>query len=191
VKGFSVGLYTWLNKRHHDKFTARMERQLDDITAGVAVTRSWDEWEALRDARQAEWEARPLLVKATDRIRIYLFGLDGLLTKKLTPRNIVNRIVWDRQRATRGWCDSDCWNVDGYITRVLAGMLAHLAEHNQAYPGCPPFETPEKWSAHLRDLSVRLRAWTDEEDELTPLPGLEVTKQALAEFTENLSMYWD
>jgi hypothetical protein len=179
-----VGLYTWLNKRHHDKFIARMERQLDDLASGSAVTRSWDEWEALRDARQAAREARPLLVKATDTIRIYLFGL---LSRRLTPRNIVNHIVWDRQRARRGWCDSDCWNADGYITRVLAGMLAHLAEHNQAYPGCPPFDTPEKWSAHLRDLSLRLRAWTDEDE----LSGLEVARQALREFTDNLSMYGD
>jgi len=185
-----VGLYRWLNRRHHDKFTASLERQLDGIDSGTTVTRSWDEWKAGRETRRAAWEARPRLVKAMDRTRIYLFGLDGLLSRKLTLRNIVNQVVWDRQRARRGWSDSDCWNIDGYITRVLAGMLAHLAEHNQAYPGCPPFETPEKWSAHLRDLSARLRAWTDEEGFDNPA-GLEDVKGAMREFTENLSMYWD
>jgi hypothetical protein len=185
-----VGLYRWLNKKHHDKFTAKLKKQMNDFDDGTLVIHSWDEWVANMETRQAAWETRPLLVKAMDRIRIYLFGMDGLLTRRLTPRNIVNQMVWDRQRATRGWCDQDCWNIDGYITRVLAGMLAHLAEHNQAYPGCPPFETPEKWSAHLRDLSVRLRAWTDDEGFDNPA-GLEDVKGAMREFTENLSMYWD
>jgi hypothetical protein len=184
-----MNLYIWLNKRHHDKITRSLRRSIDDLEAGrtksipfSAVQARWDELDA---KRAAEWK----IIKFYRWLRVFLFGWDGLFTHKLNPRNRVNQFVWGRQRKRRGWCDSDCWNIDMYISRVLSGMLAHLAEHNQAYPGQPPFETPEKWEAHLRDLSSRMRAWSDES--FADEDAFNTTKEAMKEFASRLGFYWD
>jgi hypothetical protein len=63
------------------------------------------------------------------------------------------------QRGRRGWADTDVWDLDGYIARVLSQSIAHLAETDHGYPGYEPWDTPEKWKAHLLDLSERLTAW--------------------------------
>lgn len=166
-----------------------IQKSLDDYNKGGIVHTEWEDFMLELDERQAKYDAQMWPRKAARRIRIYLFGFEGLFNVRLRPRYIVNHIVWYHQRATRGWADSDCWSIDGYITRVLSGMLAYLAEHNQAYPGQPPWDTPETWEAHLRDLSTRMRAWND--DTFTSNDAYETTKTAMEEFARNLGHYWD
>lgn len=118
-----------------------------------------------------------------------LFGFHGLLSYTLRPKVIARRIKWRHQRASRGWADNDCWNTDGYVTNILSGMLLHLADNNHAYPGMPPWETPEKWDAHLRDLAARLRAWNN--DTFCSEEAYTTTRDAMEEFGRNLGHYWD
>jgi hypothetical protein len=189
-----MSLYRWLNKRHYDKFVRKMSEPVDP-EGTVPVTsfhhRTWEEMEARREELDAKRAAQPLIVRAGRRIWVRLFGFNGLIKARMRPRYIVNHIVWYHQRARRGWADCDTWSLDGYVVHVIAPMLAYLAEHNHAYPGCLPFDTPEKWDAHLRDLSGRLSAWSKEDDSFTSREAYETTKAAMEEFGRNLGMYWD
>jgi hypothetical protein len=38
------------------------------------------------------------------------------------------------QRLTRGWCDADVWNFDGYLARVIAGGCRRLRDTTYGYP---------------------------------------------------------
>ena len=52
-------------------------------------------------------------------------------------------------RVKYGWCYCDVWNWDDWFCSVVPPMLRHMADHGSAYPGCEPFDTPEKWHAWL------------------------------------------
>jgi hypothetical protein len=186
-----TSLYRWLNKRHYDKFARKMSKAAGPGKRVVFHHVSWDELEARWEARAAREAAQPWVVRAGRSVRVYLFGWNGLVKVRMRPRYIVNQVVWYHQRARRGWADCDTWNLDGYVLHVIAPMLAHLAEHGYAYPGRVPFDTPEKWDEHLRDLSGRLSAWGEVDGLLTEAEAREVSKGALGEFARNLGMYWD
>lgn len=80
-------------------------------------------------------------------------------------RNI--RFGW--QRATKGFCDRDVWNLDGYYMDLFHVTLRHLAEHHYGFPGVEPFETDEKWTEFLYDLSFKFYQ-ANEENEFFPTP---------------------
>jgi hypothetical protein len=40
-----------------------------------------------------------------------------------------------RQRARRGWADSDVWSLDSYLTDVITGMISNLRDNAHGYPG--------------------------------------------------------
>jgi hypothetical protein len=184
-----MNLYVWLNKRHSEKFIAKLEKQVDDINSGKAKLTRVEDFSRWSDEIEMFRESRSPVRKIYDKAWCVLFGIDGLFTCKLRPRYIINHVVWARQRMRRGWADSDCWSIDSHVCRMLGGMLAHLADHNMAYPGQPPFDTPEKWEAHLRDLSKRMLAWDNET--FREQAAFQVTQDALKEFADRLGWYWD
>lgn len=57
------------------------------------------------------------------------------------------------QRATRGYADSDCWDLDAYYLNLLEGSLNHLADNHWGYPGNEEFDTDEKWTAYLKEMA--------------------------------------
>jgi hypothetical protein len=184
-----MGLYRWINQRHGDKFVAGLENSLGKIASGEQKTQrlgTVEEMEARWEAEHLRFEAQPRLVKTARRMRIWLFGWEGLLSVKLRPRYLINHAVWYHQRATRGWADCDTWSIDGYLTRILPPMLTYLADHGHSYPSLPPFETPEEWSEHLRGLATRIGGWdrwdVDKDDE---------ARAAMAEYASRFGWYWD
>ena len=62
--------------------------------------------------------------------------------------------AWDR--ATKGYCGLDLWNMDQWLVEILPQMLRQLARDSHGYPGVEPFETPEKWKNWLVDAAARL-----------------------------------
>ncbi len=99
------------------------------------------------------------------------------------------RVKWNLQRMRRGWADCDVWSLDSYIAQLLSGAVLKLAD-GHAYPGDgTEWDTPEKWDAHLKDLSARLAAWNDEtfHDDV----AYETTRAAVEEFGHSLGRYWD
>ena len=72
------------------------------------------------------------------------------------------------QRATRGYADEDVWNMDMWFLETIPKMLRQLgSEKSVSFPGCVPWETPEKWHAELEYiargfeelLSIRDNPW--------------------------------
>ena len=78
-------------------------------------------------------------------------------------------IKWAKQRITRGYADSDVWNIDEWFLRCVPGMLEQLANTTNSYPGKflsyvdhiitieEDDDAAEKWSAELKEMAHLLR----------------------------------
>lgn len=183
-----MNFYRWLNQRHTQQQLRKIDRVIDDPVVFPAMT-----WQEELEHMEVVWAARPWYRKAYDKMYYKLFGMHGLFPYQLNPRVIMNRMVWRHQRAKRGWSDSDSWSADSYIAKVISGMLSYMADHTHSYPGQVPWDTPEKWEAHLRDISERLQAWNN--DTWTDNDAFETAKAAMKDamntFAENFGWYWD
>ena len=74
------------------------------------------------------------------------------------PRNIrlfFRQFKWAYQRATRGCCDCDVWDLDSYFLDLFHDTLLHLANTTHGYPGTKEFSTPESWDRCLRELAQK------------------------------------
>ena len=65
------------------------------------------------------------------------------------------------QRATRGYCDMDWFNMDTWMLEILPPMLRKMA-NGSAYPGHEPFDTPEKWENWLKSMADVLESVQEE-----------------------------
>jgi len=74
-------------------------------------------------------------------------------------RNICN--AW--QRATKGYCTADAYNMDSYLLAIMPQMLEDLRDDPcGAYPGNEEFPTPESWEQWLTNLANTLRELQDD-----------------------------
>lgn len=71
------------------------------------------------------------------------------------------------QRITRGYADTDWFDMDSHLLELLPAMLKELAANSHSYPGHEPFDTPEKWSAWLNEMADTLIGCREEEIEKT------------------------
>lgn len=70
------------------------------------------------------------------------------------------RNAWDR--ATKGYCNEDWWNMDGWMLAILPQMLDDLAQNGNAYPGNEEFDTSEKWEKCIKGIAANLRLCTED-----------------------------
>lgn len=85
-----------------------------------------------------------------------MLNLDELNPRRHDPKKIA---LWKYQRATRGVCDYDVWNLDGYLLELIPQALRLLAETTHSYPGSPDFprfEDWQKWLCDTADLADRI-----------------------------------
>lgn len=92
-------------------------------------------------------------------------------------RNI--KYAW--QRATKGYCLTDAWNMDDYLLHLIPNLLRELINDPAgAYPGSPPFDSREKWTSWLWEMverfeklqvdwSEKYNEWDSEYDRLLAL----------------------
>ena len=77
------------------------------------------------------------------------------------------RDAW--RRPVYGWTYGDVWDWDSWFMHVAPEMLRYMADHGSAYPGHPPFETPEKWHEWLHNIADMIETgredWQDEHNE--------------------------
>lgn len=67
-----------------------------------------------------------------------------------------------RQRARRGWSDSDVWELNTYLCTTLSSQLAQLARRAHGWPGeNSAWPTFEDWTADLRWQSARLARYVE------------------------------
>ena len=86
-------------------------------------------------------------------------------------RDFFRRLRWARQRAVRGYADTDVWDMDEWFLRVLPPMLRDLAD-SDGYPGDPPFDTESKWTRWLNrmadDIESLQEDWGETRNEYEP-----------------------
>lgn len=108
------------------------------------------------------------------------------ITDKLTGRSSwpLQTLKSRRQRAKRGWADSDVWNMDAYLSLVIADMLKHLAETTT---GVPHEFDPESndWETWLKDTAELFRSYTID------CKTLDEEQQALLNVKAGLIRLWD
>lgn len=74
-------------------------------------------------------------------------------------RNLCN--AW--QRATKGYCKADAYNMDAYLLAIMPQMLEDLRDDPcGAYPGNDEFPTPESWETWLTNMANTLRELQDD-----------------------------
>ena len=71
---------------------------------------------------------------------------------------------WHRGRY--GFAYVDVWEWSNWWVQVGAAAMRYLAEHGHGYPGCEPWETPEKWRDHLLQTADKLDWCADSQDAL-------------------------
>ena len=72
-------------------------------------------------------------------------------------RLFFRRYKWAYQRATKGYCDFDWWDLDTHLSMLMADTIEALAKNGHGYPGTKEFPTPESWETYLLDIVNRLR----------------------------------
>ncbi len=60
------------------------------------------------------------------------------------------RFWW--QRRTRGWDDSETWNLDVTIAKFAAPRLKRFKELNNGHPHCLNMDTEEKWDSAIDEM---------------------------------------
>lgn len=66
------------------------------------------------------------------------------------------------QRATRGYCDADWYDMDRWMAYVLPSMFRDLANKGQAYPANERFQTREDWEAWLNAIADMIEQSAEE-----------------------------
>lgn len=76
------------------------------------------------------------------------------------PRNWIRNIrlffrqfKWAYQRATRGYCDPDWWDLDSYYLDLFSETLNHMADNTISWPGNEEFPEFEDWQKYLRTMA--------------------------------------
>lgn len=72
-------------------------------------------------------------------------------------RAFFRQFKWAYQRVTRGFCDYDYWDLDTYLSELLAQSLKKLADDGNGYPGTEEFPTYESWQEYLYKIVDLLR----------------------------------
>ena len=70
------------------------------------------------------------------------------------------KIKWMFQRAERGYCDRDIWNLDYTLGSYIAATVIRLAETTHGYPGTI---TEKEWDEILRDIAEKFYVGVNED----------------------------
>lgn len=117
------------------------------------------------------------------------------------------KLLW--QRATKGYCDEDLWNLDSHLAELLGSALKELSDIACAYPS--RLESHEEWQKILADISEHfhmtledsydtpcLDAWFDDDFNIELREKMREENERINEERENhkdealkmLSEYW-
>lgn len=72
-------------------------------------------------------------------------------------RVFFRQFKWAYQRVTRGFCDYDYWDLDTYLSELMAQSIKMLADNTHGYPGTEEFPTYESWKEYLYKIVNLLR----------------------------------
>ena len=98
---------------------------------------------------------------------IFQMSLYRMGWRKAGPFGVIKQLRRDLrccwQRITKGYCERDVWGMDGWMLRMLPGMLADLQKNHNGYPGV--FANTEngeqQWSQLLGEMARLFREADD------------------------------
>lgn len=79
-------------------------------------------------------------------------------------RLFFRRYKWAYQRATRGFCDCDIWDLDGFYLNLFHDSLKELARISSGWPGNEQFPEYEDWIKYLNEMAdkfYRANEWNE------------------------------
>jgi len=103
-------------------------------------------------------------------------------------KQFFRNIKWAWQRATKGYCDRDAWNLDSYYLQLFYHTLKHLAKNTHGYPGTGEFADTEghdgyeAWQKYLSDMADHFENAQEWNEEL-PI------NQEINDLHENMEQY--
>ena len=71
------------------------------------------------------------------------------------PLNIKSSI----QRGKRGWADSDTWDFDGYLTKIIIEGITYLKKEPIGYPN--GVKNKQEWKKTLKEIIDGFKAYQD------------------------------
>jgi hypothetical protein len=77
-------------------------------------------------------------------------------------RLIFREIKWFFQRVRRGWDDSNTWDLDHYLAKIISETTLHLKDHTHSFPG--EGMTFEEWQDMLQQISDAFKDYNDYDD---------------------------
>lgn len=88
------------------------------------------------------------------------------------PKNIrmfFRSFKYAYQRITKGFANSDTWDLDNYYLNIFSGTINYLADHHWGYPGHGEFQDDESWTKYLKDMAQKFYN-ANETNEAYPTP---------------------
>lgn len=80
-----------------------------------------------------------------------------MLIRKLKDWKFERKMA--KQRAKKGYCDLDVWNIDNFIETTLVEILKEFKKDNNGYP---PELTPEEWDKIIDRMIFLLTEMNEE-----------------------------
>lgn len=98
----------------------------------------------------------------TDAEKRGLLSFRGLSLDLTQDPDPISREIAVRERAERGFCESDWGNLCYVFPVLLPDLLQEFADQHMAYP---EGMAPGRWTAILREMAARFRAAREQEDD--------------------------
>ncbi len=76
--------------------------------------------------------------------------------------DFIRNVRWAYQRITKGYCESDLWNMDWWFLEIFPAMLREFINNADGYPGYDPYDTPEKWDDKINAIADVLESLKEE-----------------------------
>ena len=76
-------------------------------------------------------------------------------------KQFFRNIRYAYQRITKGYCDADLWNLDGYYSEFFYCTLNELADISHGWPQSEKFPRYEDWQKYIREMANHFRNCQD------------------------------
>lgn len=100
-------------------------------------------------------------------------------------RHLKEDIVCAWQRASKGYCYRDLWEINNWFLDIMSRMITEFKETTHGYP--LDFKDLKEWKNELGQLSFLLKSAHGE----TSLEAKNIRRKALEKFMKNFDDLWD
>ena len=101
-------------------------------------------------------------------------------------------IKWSRQRITRGYADSDVWDMDAFLQKLIPDMLENFKDNHHGAPTCLGEDEDTANAEWDRILDKMIFLWRESGKDLSPKKYRDECKdEAFEMLKEYFFCLWD